>query len=200
VVTEATPTDHGAPARLIVLSGPSGVGKGSVLARVRELLPELWVSVSWATRPARPGEVDGVAYHFVDDETFRREIERGGFLEYAEYAGHWKGTPIEPLRRQLASGKPALLEIDIQGARLVRAAMPDARLVFLAAPDPAELVRRLAGRGTEDPSQIEHRMRIAAEEMAAMGEFDLVIVNDTLEHAARRLVEFIENGAVSHGR
>jgi guanylate kinase len=172
------------------------VGKGSVVARARELLPTLWVSVSWATRRPRPGEVDGVAYHFVDENRFRDEIEHGGFLEYAEYAGHLKGTPLAPVRAHLAAGDPALLEIDIQGARLVRAAMPEAQLVFLAPPDRAELARRLAGRGTEDAEQIEHRMRIAADELAASGEFDLVIVNDSIDRAARRLVEFMQPGTV----
>lgn len=184
------------PTRLTVLSGPSGAGKGSVVARARELMPSLWVSVSWATRSARPDEVDGVAYHFVDEGRFRDEVARGGFLEYAEYAGHLKGTPRDPLVERIAAGVPTLLEIDIQGARLVRAAMPEARLVFLAPPDDDELARRLVGRGTEDPAQIARRMQIAAEEMAAQDEFDVVIVNDTIERAARRLVGFIRSGVV----
>jgi guanylate kinase len=183
----------GLSGQLIVLSGPSGVGKGSVVARARELMPELWVSVSWATRAPRPGEVDGVAYHFVDTDRFREEIARGGFLEYAEYAGHLKGTPRQAVEDRIAAGVPTLLEIDLQGARQVRAAMPDARLVFLSPPDDAELARRLAGRGTESAEQISHRMRIAAEEMAARDEFDDVIVNDTIERAAQRLVGLLKS-------
>lgn len=178
--------------RLVVLAGPSGVGKGSVVARARELMPALWVSVSWATRAPRPGEVDGREYHFVDEALFRAEIERGGFLEWAQYAGHYKGTPREPVERHLVAGVPALLEIDLQGARLVRAAMPSAFLVFLKPPSLAELQRRLLGRGTENPEQIRDRMEIAARELAAETEFDATVVNDDVESAAARLVAWVE--------
>jgi guanylate kinase len=174
-----------------VIAGPSGVGKGSVVARARELLPELWVSVSWATRAARPGEIDGVHYRFVDDARFRAEIEAGGFLEWAEYAGHFKGTPRDAVAEHLAAGVPALLEIDLQGARQVRDAMPEALQVFLKPPSPEELIRRLQGRGTESAEQIRDRMAIAERELAAESEFDVTVVNDDVESAAKRLVTLI---------
>jgi guanylate kinase len=175
----------------VVIAGPSGVGKGSVVARARELFPRLWVSVSWATRAARPGESDGVHYHFVDEARFRAEIAAGGFLEWAEYAGHYKGTPRAAVTEHLAAGIPALLEIDLQGARQVREAMPEALQVFLKPPSLEELVRRLEGRGTEDADQIRRRMQIAERELAAEPEFDATVVNDDVESAARRLVELI---------
>ena len=122
------------PARLTVLSGPSGVGKGSVIAAVRRRHPQVWLSVSATTRAPRPGETEGVEYHFVDDAEFARMVDAGELLEHASYAGSSYGTPRVPVEEQLARGVPALLEIELQGARLVRAAMPDARLVFLAPP------------------------------------------------------------------
>jgi guanylate kinase len=142
----------GTTARLTVLSGPSGVGKGTVVAAVRKRHPDVWVSVSVTTRRPRPGEQDGVHYHFVDDAEFDRLIEHDGLLEWAEYAGNRYGTPVEPLRRRLATGAPALLEIELQGARQVRERDPEAQLVFLAPPTWAELVSRLAGRGSEPPA------------------------------------------------
>lgn len=180
--------------RLVVIAGPSGVGKGSVVSRARELFPPLWVSVSWATRAPRPGEIEGVHYHFVDEARFRAEIEAGGFLEWAEYAGHYKGTPRAAVAEHLAAGVPALLEIDLQGARQVRDAMPEALQVFLKPPSLAELARRLAGRGTENPEQIRHRMKIAQDELAAEPEFDATVVNDDVESAAQRLVSLITAG------
>ncbi|HEX7353393.1 MAG TPA: guanylate kinase [Mycobacteriales bacterium] len=180
--------DAPARARLTVLAGPSGVGKGSVVSALRALAPDVWVSVSWATRARRPAEVDGVHYVFVDEERFAAEVARGGFLESAEYAGHRKGTPRAPVEERLAAGVPVLLEIDVQGARLVRAAMPDALLVFLAPPSMAELARRLVGRGTDDAAGVQERLAIARAEMAAADEFDAVIVNDDVEQAAARLL------------
>lgn len=176
-----------------MLAGPSGVGKGSVVARARELLPTLWVSVSWATRAPRPDEADGQHYHFVDEATFRAEIAAGGFLEWAEYAGHYKGTPRAAVEEHLAAGVPSLLEIDLQGARQVRRAMPAALLVFLAPPSLDELVRRLAGRGTEDAAERAARMRIAEKELAAAAEFDATVVNDDVGAAAARLVALIRS-------
>ena len=176
------------PARLHVLSGPSGVGKGTVVAAVRRRHPEVFLSVSVTTRAQRPGEVDGVHYHFVDQAEFDRMVAAGELLEHASYAGNDYGTPRRPVAEQLAGGAPALLEIELQGARQVRAAMPEAHLVFLAPPSWEELVRRLTGRGTESPERVARRLELAREEMAAEAEFDETVVNDDVERAADRLV------------
>lgn len=175
-------------ARLTVLSGPSGVGKGSVVAVIRRRHPGVWVSVSVTTRPPRPGETDGVHYHFVSEVELDRMVAAGALLEHASYAGARYGTPREPVLRALALGVPALLEIDLQGARQVRQRMPEALLVFLAPPSWAELERRLAGRGTEDPAVIAERLALARAELAAEPEFDAVVVNDEVESAADRVV------------
>jgi guanylate kinase len=176
------------PARLTVLSGPSGVGKGTVVAEVRRRHPDVWVSVSVTTRSPRPGEVDGQHYHFVDDAEFDRLIATDGLLEWAEYAGNRYGTPVAPLRKRLAAGAPALLEIELQGARQVRARDPEAQLVFLAPPSWGELVSRLAGRGSEPVAVQERRLALAQAELDAAGEFDAVVVNDDVSRAADELV------------
>ncbi len=173
---------------LTVLSGPSGVGKGTVVAAVRERHPEVWVSVSATTRAPRPGETDGVEYHFVDAEEFARMVKSGEFVEHAMFAGHAYGTPRGPLQERLAEGVPCLLEIELLGARQVRSAMPTARSVFLAPPTFEELVRRLTGRGTESPEVIARRLDRARIELAAETEFDHVVVNDDVRAAAARLV------------
>ncbi|KQS64964.1 guanylate kinase [Modestobacter sp. Leaf380] len=179
------------PARLTVLSGPSGVGKGTLVAEVRRRHPEVWVSVSVTTRAPRPGEVEGEHYLFVDAESFDWLVANDGLLEWAEYAGNRYGTPRAPVEEQLASGSPALLEIEMQGARQVRQAAPDAQLVFLAPPSFEELAARLAGRGSEPLEVRERRLAIAATEMEAVGDYDVVVVNDDLARAADELVALL---------
>jgi len=174
-----------------VLSGPSGVGKGTVVGEVRRRYPDVWVSVSATTRRPRPGEVDGVHYHFVTDDDFDRLVAEDGLLEWAEYAGNRYGTPVGPVRERLAGGAPALLEIELQGARQVRARDPEAQLVFLAPPSWAALVDRLAGRGSEPPAVQERRLALAQAELDAAGEFDVVVVNDDVARAADELVSLL---------
>ena len=150
--------------------------------------PELWVSVSATTRFPRPGEVDGVHYRFVSRERFDELVADGGLLEWAEFAGNRYGTPRAPVDEHLADGRPVLLEIDLQGARQVRAAMPDARLVFLTPPSWEELVRRLTRRGTEAPEAVERRLAVAREELAAESEFDLTLINTSVPDVVARLL------------
>jgi guanylate kinase len=171
-----------------VLSGPSGVGKSTVAARLRENHPELWVSVSATTRPARPGEVEGRDYYFVDDREFDRLIAARELLEWAPYVNLRHGTPRAPVETKLAVGVPVLLEIDVPGARQIRAAVPDALMVFLAPPSWDELVRRLTGRGTEPPEVIERRLEVARLEMAAEKEFDVTLVNTSVDEVCGELV------------
>jgi guanylate kinase len=178
--------------RLTVLSGPSGVGKGSVVAAVRRRHPQVWLSVSVTTRRPRPGETDGVEYHFVDQAEFDRLVAAGELLEHATYAGSSYGTPRRPLLDKIAAGIPALLEIELQGARQVKQALPEAHLVFLAPPSFDELARRLTGRGTEDPERVRKRLDMARIELAAEDEFEAVIVNDDVERAADALVALLD--------
>jgi len=173
---------------VVVLSGPSGVGKSTVVRELRTHHPQLWVSVSATTRFPRPGEVDGVHYRFVTRERFDELVAEGGFLEWAEFAGNRYGTPRAPVDEHLADGRPVLLEIDLQGARQVRAAMPEARLVFLTPPSWDELVRRLTGRGTEPPEVVERRLAVAREELAAEEEFDLTLINTSVPDVVARLL------------
>lgn len=184
--------DAPAEGRLTVLSGPSGVGKGTVVAAVRELHPHVWVSVSATTRKPRPGDVDGIQYRFVDRPEFARMVRSGELLEWAEYAGNLYGTPLRPVQQRLAVGTPTLLEIELQGARQVRERMPEAQFVFLAPPSWPELERRLTGRGTESEAAVSARLTQAAVEMAAEAEFDAVVVNDDVRRAAAELVALIE--------
>jgi guanylate kinase len=183
-------------ARLTVLSGPSGVGKDSVIELIRARSPWVWLSVSVTTRRARHNEVDGVHYHFVDRTEFERMVTTGQLLEWAEFAGNRYGTPRAPVEARLREGEPVLLKIDLQGARQVRRAMPSARLVFLAPPSWAELERRLIGRGTDDPETIRRRLEHAREELAAEPEFDVTVVNDSVVRAAGELVGLLGSPAL----
>lgn len=171
-----------------MLSGPSGVGKSTVVRRLRELRPDVWLSVSATTRRPRPGETHGVEYFFVDHAEFAAMVERGELLEYAEFAGNFYGTPRAPVEEHLAAGTPVVLEIELQGARQVRRSEPDAQLVFLAPPSWEELVARLVGRGTEPAEVIARRLQTARVELAAESEFDATVVNASIEDAAESLI------------
>lgn len=178
--------------RLVVLAGPTAVGKGTVTEEVRRRHPEVWISVSATTRRPRPGEIDGRHYHFLTDEAFADLREAGDLLEYAwVHRQAWYGTPRGPVEEQLRHGRPALLEVDIQGARQVRQAMPDALLVFLMPPSWDELVRRLVGRGTETRAEQRERLATAREELAAAKEFDVLIENDDVHRATEELVSLM---------
>ncbi|MFZ1373607.1 MAG: guanylate kinase [Nostocoides sp.] len=180
--------------RLTVLAGPTAVGKGSVAAYIREHVPTVWLSVSVTTRAPRPDEVNGVHYHFVDDGAFERMRAAGELLEWAVVHGAAKyGTPKGPVLEALARGRSPLLEIDLDGARQVRASMPEALFVFLEPPNWEELVRRLVGRGTETAAERERRLETARIELAAAQEFDVRIVNDDVERAARELVSLMDS-------
>jgi guanylate kinase len=180
------------PGRLTVLAGPTAVGKGTVAADVRDRYPQVWLSVSVTTRPPRPGESDGVHYHFVDPAGFDRMIEAGELLEWAVVHGvHRYGTPRRPVEAALAAGRPALLEIDLQGARQVRRTMPGAFFVFLAPPSWDEMVRRLVGRGTETPEERARRLDTARDELMAEPEFDVTIINDDVHRATDELVSWM---------
>lgn len=182
--------------RLVVLAGPTAVGKGTVAAEVRATHPEVWISVSATTRMPRPGEVDGVHYWFVSDEEFDRMVADDQLLEWAVvHKAARYGTPRGPVEQALAEGRPAMLEIDLQGARQVRDTMPEALFVFLAPPTFDELVRRLVGRGTETAEERERRLETARLELAAESEFDVTIVNHEVHAAAEELVTLLRNGA-----
>jgi guanylate kinase len=179
-------------ARLTVLSGPTAVGKGTVVTRLIQEHPEIFVSVSVTTRPPRPAEVDGVHYHFVSEAEFDALIAEGALLEWATVHGvHRYGTPRGPVQQALDEGRPALLEIDLQGARQVKANCPEARFVFLTPPSWEELVRRLVGRGTESVVQQQRRLETARAELAAQTEFDYVVVNREIGQAVEDLVTLV---------
>ena len=171
-----------------MLSGPGGVGKSTVSDYLRKNSSDIWVSVSATTRAPRAGEIDGVDYFFRTEHNFKEEIARGDFLEWAHFAGNYYGTPKEPVSEKISSGKSVLLEIEISGAKQVRAASERAYLVFLAPPSISELERRLLGRGTESPERAAQRLEIAREEMAQSHWFDEVLVNTSVEEVAARLI------------
>ena len=160
-----------------------------MVAQACLLRPDIWLSVSATTRTPRPGEIDGEHYVFLDRNEFERRISEGEFLEYAEFAGNLYGTPRGPVQERLDNGQPVILEIELQGARQVKKAMPSSRLVFIAPPSWEELVRRLTGRGTESAQVIERRLETAREELQAQSEFDMVVVNVSVQQAAQALVD-----------
>jgi guanylate kinase len=177
---------------LVVIAGPSGVGKGTVHARVREALPDAVLSVSLTTRPARPSERDGVDYHFVDRATFEQAIADGQLLEWAPYAGHLYGTPREPVERAIARGHIVLLDLELQGALRVKTAWPDALTIALVPPSSEELERRLRARATEDDAALERRLEVVRAQEHEWQQLDAVIVNDDLDRCVAEVLAVIE--------
>ena len=175
---------------LLVVTGPSGVGKGTLIKQLLQRLPQFELSISATTRKPRPGEVDGRDYHFLTLDEFERRLARGEFLEHAVYAGNMYGTPRSEIERARAAGKELVLEIEVQGARQVGEALPGVRQVFIAPPSEETLRERLVGRSTDAPAEIERRLARAREELAAAAEWKKVIVNDDLGHAVEELVEY----------
>lgn len=191
---DARPQDGGPtslPGLLVVLAGPSGVGKGTVRRRVFEELPDASLSVSATTRQPRPGEVSGSDYHFVDRDDFEERIDGGELLEWAEYVGNLYGTPLREVEEQIAAGHVVFLDIEVQGALQVKQRVPEALMIFLEPPDTDELERRLRGRGTEDEAAVSRRLKTAREELAQRDRFDRVIVNDDVERCAQEVLAAI---------
>jgi guanylate kinase len=177
--------------KIFVITGPSGVGKGTLIRNLLERVPELELSVSATTRPPRPGEVDGVDYHFLSPDQFRRHVDAGDFVEHASYSGNDYGTLRSELQRRVDAAVPVVLEIEVQGARQVRAAMPEVVPVFIAPPSLEALRTRLVGRKTDPPDQVDARLRTAERELEAQPEFSHVVVNDRLEDATDELVGIV---------
>jgi len=177
---------------LVVLSGPSGVGKSSVIQAALKEIPQTWLSVSATTRQPRPGEVDGVNYFYVTDKEFDQMIDEGNLLEWAEFAGNRYGTPRKPVEERLAADIPVLLEIEVQGAMQVRESMPEAVLVFLTPPSWSDLESRLEARGTETPDEVATRLAAAQQELDSADFFDYGITNDDVARAAAELVSFLK--------
>ena len=177
--------------KVFVITGPSGVGKGTLIERLLERVPQLELSVSATTRESRPGEEEGRDYHFLTPEEFDQRVEAGDFLEHATYSGNRYGTLRQEVERRLFEGRSVVLEIEVQGARQVRVAMPEAVLIFIAPPDPAALRQRLEGRGTDSEEEIERRLRTAEIELEGQAEFAHVIVNDDVQKAAADLERLV---------
>jgi guanylate kinase len=186
-------------ARVFVITGPSGVGKGTLIRGLLERVPQLGLSISATTRSPRPGETDGVDYHFLGTEEFDRRVAAGEFVEHATYSGRRYGTLRSELEGRLARGEPIVLEIEVQGARQVRQAMPEALQVFIAPPSRDALRARLVGRGTDDPEQVDQRMQTAEEELKAQPEFARVVVNDRLEEATDELANIVRTALADDG-
>lgn len=184
--------------KVFVITGPSGVGKGTLIERLLDAVPELELSVSATTREPRAEEVDGRDYHFLTPEEFERRVEAADFLEHATYSGNRYGTLRDEVERRLAEGRSVVLEIEVQGARQVRAAMPEAVLIFIAPPDPAALRERLEGRGTDSPEAIARRLRTAEIELEAQDEFPHVVVNDKVQKSASELEKLVRGQLSLH--
>lgn len=180
---------------LFVISGPSGAGKGTLIRRIMQDAPDVWLSVSATTRTPREGEENGREYYFLSRDEFERRIDEGGFLEWAEYDGNLYGTPVSSIREQVDAGRQVLLEIEVQGADQVRERVPESVLVFIAPPSLEVLEQRLRGRGTNSEVSIAERMRMAEVELSRKMEYDLVLVNDDVDTAATELAEYIETVA-----
>jgi guanylate kinase len=181
--------------KVFVITGPSGVGKGTLIRTLLERMPELELAVSATTRAPRPGEADGEHYHFLDDAEFDRRVVEGDFLEHAEYSGRRYGTLRSELEKRTADGASVVLEIEVQGARQVAERMPEAIRIFIAPPSEEVLRTRLIGRGTDDPEQIERRLAVAKAELAAAGDFAYVVHNDRLEEAADSLEQIVREAS-----
>jgi guanylate kinase len=193
----------GAPgAMLVIISGPSGVGKDTILRLLKERFtdPRRRFVVTYKTRERRKGEVDGVDYHFVSEDEFRRLLAEGAFLEVAEVHGHWSGTPVDQVVSALREGKDAILKIDVQGAQTVKSRVPAALLIFVAPPSMEALSGRLKGRATETQAEFERRQRDAAIELARQHDYDYVVVNETgqAERTARRILDILESEHAAH--
>jgi guanylate kinase len=182
--------------KVFVITGPSGVGKGTLISGLRERVPGLELSVSATTRDPRPGELDGRDYHFLEPDEFDRRVREGAFLEHATYSGNRYGTLLSEVERTLSAGRSVLLEIEVQGARQVREAMPESVSIFIAPPDPPVLRRRLEGRATDSPKVIERRLRVAEEELEAQDEFTHKLVNDEVERAVDELERIVRRELV----